>query len=197
MKKVLLLKSTSLLVVLFAAVTLFFTSANTEEAANQQGIAEISAELSELKAEIRTLKAEAPNDLDQFEGFLGEMRMFGGNFSPRAWAFCNGQLLPISENSALFSILGTTYGGDGRTTFGLPDLRGRVAVHSGDNSAGPGLEPIQLGQRGGSEKIEVQTVKGAGKGSVDVISRIESSNHQPYQGVNFIICVEGAFPTRS
>lgn len=196
MKKVLLLKSTSLLVVLFAAVALFFTSANTEEAANQQGIAALSAELSELKTEIRTLKAEAPNDFDQFEGFLGEMRMFGGNFPPRAWAFCNGQLLDIPSHEALFSILGTTYGGDGRTTFGLPDLRGRVAVHAG-HSAGPGLEEIRLGAKRGSEQISVQTVKGAGTGSVDVISRIGSSNHQPYQGVNFIICVEGAYPSRS
>lgn len=76
--------------------------------------------------------------------------MFAGNFAPRGWAFCNGQLLAISSNTALFSILGTTYGGDGRTTFGLPDLRGRVPVHSG-SSTGPGLSPRPLGQRGGSE----------------------------------------------
>jgi len=73
--------------------------------------------------------------------------MFGGNFAPRGWAFCDGQLLAISSNSALFSILGTTYGGDGRTTFGLPDLRGRVALHPG---TGPGLPGYNLGQRGGN-----------------------------------------------
>ena len=60
------------------------------------------------------------------EGFIGEVRLFAGNFAPRGWAFCDGQLLAISTNTALFSILGTTYGGDGRTTFGLPDLRGRT-----------------------------------------------------------------------
>ena len=73
--------------------------------------------------------------------------MFGGNFAPRGWAFCDGQLLAISSNTALFSILGTTYGGDGRTTFGLPDLRGRVAIHPGN---GPGLPNYRLGQKGGN-----------------------------------------------
>lgn len=74
--------------------------------------------------------------------------MFGGNFAPRGWAFCNGQLLPISQNSALFSILGTTYGGDGRTTFALPELRGRFAMHAG---TGPGLTPRSLGHKSGTE----------------------------------------------
>ena len=80
--------------------------------------------------------------------FLGEIMMVGFNFAPRGWATCDGQLLPIAQNSALFSLLGTTYGGDGRTTFGLPDLRGRVPVHPG---SGPGLTPRTLGQRGGVE----------------------------------------------
>lgn len=83
------------------------------------------------------------------EPFIGQIIMFGGNFAPRGWAFCDGQLLAISSHSALFSILGTTYGGDGRTTFGLPELRGRVAVHSG-NGPGPGLQQMKLGQKGGS-----------------------------------------------
>ena len=78
--------------------------------------------------------------------FIAEIVMFGGNFAPRGYAFCNGQLLPIAQNTALFSILGTTYGGDGRTTFALPDMRGRMPMHSG---TGPGLDPVQLGQRGG------------------------------------------------
>ena len=81
---------------------------------------------------------------------IGEIRMFAGNFAPRAWALCDGQLLPISQNSALFSILGTTYGGDGRTTFALPDLRGRVAMHPG---TGPGLLTRRLGERGGQEAV--------------------------------------------
>ena len=74
--------------------------------------------------------------------------MFGGNFAPRGWAFCDGQILPINQNQALFSILGTTYGGDGRTTFGLPDLRGRVPIHQG---TGPGLSQKRIGQRSGTE----------------------------------------------
>lgn len=85
-----------------------------------------------------------------FEPFLAQISLFGSNFAPRGWAFCDGQLLPISSNSALFSLLGTTYGGDGRTTFALPDLRGRVAIHEG---TGPGLSNKRLGQRGGQESV--------------------------------------------
>ena len=65
------------------------------------------------------------------EPFIAEIRIFAGNFAPRSWAFCNGQLLPISQNTALFSLIGTTYGGDGRTTMGLPDLQGRAPMHPG------------------------------------------------------------------
>ncbi|MGY5352330.1 phage tail protein [Wenyingzhuangia sp. IMCC45533] len=82
--------------------------------------------------------------------FIAEIVMFGGNFAPRGWAFCSGQLLAISQYSALFSILGTTYGGDGRTTFALPDLRGRVPMNHG---TGPGLSTRKLGQRGGVERV--------------------------------------------
>jgi microcystin-dependent protein len=84
------------------------------------------------------------------EPFVGEIRMFAGNFAPRGWAFCDGQLLAVSQNDALFSLLGTIYGGDGRTTFGLPDLRGRVPIHAG---AGPGLTPRRLGEKLGVEKV--------------------------------------------
>ena len=80
--------------------------------------------------------------------FIGEIRLFAGTFAPRGWAFCDGQLLAISQNNALFAILGTTYGGDGRTTFGLPDLRGRAPVHFGN---GPGLANVSLGQGFGAE----------------------------------------------
>ena len=82
------------------------------------------------------------------EPFVGEIRMFAGNFAPRGWAFCDGQLLAVSQNDALFSLLGTIYGGDGRTTFGLPDLRGRVPIHAG---SGPGLSPRRLGAKAGTE----------------------------------------------
>lgn len=84
------------------------------------------------------------------EPFVGEIRMFAGNFAPRGWAFCDGQLLAVSQNDALFSLLGTIYGGDGRTTFGLPDLRGRIPIHSGH---GPGLSERRLGAKGGAEKV--------------------------------------------
>jgi microcystin-dependent protein len=85
------------------------------------------------------------------EPYLAEIVLFAGNFAPRGWAYCDGQLLPIMSYQALFSLLGTTYGGDGRTTFALPDLRGRAPVHAG-GSAGPGLARRQLGQRGGMEE---------------------------------------------
>jgi microcystin-dependent protein len=80
--------------------------------------------------------------------FLGQILLFAGNFAPRGWALCEGQLLAINANQALFSILGTTYGGDGRTSFGLPDLRGRSPVSEG---TGPGLTSRRLGEKGGTE----------------------------------------------
>lgn len=80
--------------------------------------------------------------------FIGEIRMFAGNFAPRGWAKCEGQLLQISQNNALFAILGINYGGDGRTTFALPDLRGRVPMHYG---SGSGLSSYTQGQSGGAE----------------------------------------------
>ena len=86
--------------------------------------------------------------------FYGEIRMFAGTFAPRGWAFCNGQLLQVSQNQALFSLLGTTYGGDGRTTFALPDLRGRIPLHQG---TGLGLTERRLGSKGGSQ-TEILTV---------------------------------------
>jgi microcystin-dependent protein len=88
------------------------------------------------------------------EPFIGQIQAFGFNFAPRGWAKCDGSLLPISQHSALFSLLGTTYGGDGRTTFGLPDLRGRAALHQG---TGPGLSPRTIGQRGGQETSTLTT----------------------------------------
>ena len=77
--------------------------------------------------------------------YIGEIRMFGGNFAPVGWMFCEGQLLPISENDALFTLIGTTYGGDGQSTFALPDLRGRLPVHQGNGSV--------IGEAGGVEQV--------------------------------------------
>ncbi len=96
------------------------------------------------------------------EPFLAQIIMFGGNFAPRGWALCDGQLLPIASNQALFSLLGTTYGGDGRTTFALPDLRGRSPIHAG---TGPGLNTVKLGQRGGAEYVTL------------TVSNMPSHNH--------------------
>lgn len=84
------------------------------------------------------------------EPFIGQIMLFAGNFAPQGWALCDGQLLSIAQNSALFSILGTTYGGDGITNFALPDLRGRVPIHAG---TGPGLTPRTLGEQGGTENV--------------------------------------------
>src|SRR4029078_4337778 len=91
--------------------------------------------------------------------FVGEIRMFGGNFAPAGWAFCNGALIPISENETLFNLIGTTYGGDGESTFALPDLSSRVPVHVGPRSA--------LGQTGGVETVSLTT------------SQIPSHSHVP------------------
>lgn len=106
--------------------------------------------------------------------YIAEIRMFAGNFAPKGWAFCNGQLLPIAQNTALFSLLGTTYGGDGRTTFALPDLQGQMPIHPGQ---GPGLPYYYLGE----------SLGGVAVGSGD----------SGYLGVNFIIALQGNYPPRS
>ena len=91
------------------------------------------------------------------EPFIAEIKIFAGNFAPRGWAFCDGQVLPVDQNTALFSLIGTTYGGDGRTTTALPDLQGRAPMHPG---RGPGLTARKLGVRVGTETVtlsEAQT----------------------------------------
>lgn len=184
------------------------------------------------------------------EGCLGEIRMFAGNYAPRNWALCDGQLLAISQYSALFSILGTTYGGDGRTTFALPDLRGRFPMHPGN---GPGLSPRQLGQKGGVEDVTLTVAQmpshshpastqvtseasdsegtvtnpedaipaksGSGdpdwadenNANIELSDQMHSAsttvgntggnqshdNMSPFNCVNFIICLEGLYPSRN
>lgn len=139
---------------------------------------------------------------------IGEIKMFAGNFAPRGWAFCDGQLLSINQNQALFSILGTTYGGDGRTTFGLPDLRGRTAVHSGQSigfgKTSSGINKVRLGQKGGSESTELRKVyvfeDASGKSSeaYTIIKGDSKLNKRdPYLGVNYIIALNGIFPSRN
>lgn len=102
------------------------------------------------------------------EPFIGEIRMFGFDFAPRGWMLCQGQLLPIAQNSALFSILGTTFGGDGRTTFGLPDYRGRIPVHVGSG--------IQLGQKDGAETSTVTTANMPAHSHPIAVTPVKASN---------------------
>ena len=110
--------------------------------------------------------------------FISEIRIVATSFAPKGWEFCNGQLLRIAQNQALFSLLGTMYGGDGRTTFALPDLRSRVPVHAGQ---GDGLPAVELGETGGavSQTAEERTPYNAG----------------PYIGVNYIIAMQGIYPS--
>jgi len=95
--------------------------------------------------------------------FLGELRIFAGNFSPRGWSFCAGQLLSIAQNDALYALLGTTFGGDGQVTFGLPDLRGRSVIGQG---TGPGLSSYVVGQMSGTENVTLNS------------NQLPSHNHQ-------------------
>lgn len=170
--------------------------------------------------------------------FLGIIKQFAGNFAPRGWALCQGQILSIAQNTALFSILGTTYGGNGQTTFALPDFRGRCPIGQGQ---GPGLPAVSLGEVSGSTSVTLLgtnmpsfgasvTLKGstrtevtgsplnaipAAGGSYDNAAPagnqvnmapqqivVSGGNQpvsimQPYLGINFIICIEGLFPSRN
>ncbi len=99
--------------------------------------------------------------------YIGEIRPVGFNFAPVGWALCDGQLLPISQNTALFSILGTNYGGDGRSTFALPDLRSRIPLHADNGNAGPGLSPVYLGENLGAETVTL------------LVSEMPYHNHVP------------------
>lgn len=156
------------------------------------------------------------------EPFIGEIRMFGFNFCPRGWTGADGQLLAISSNTALFSLYGTIYGGDGRTTFGLPDLRGRVPMHAG---SGPGLSTYAQGQKGGVEGVTLTTAQMPahnhtyvmltnGMGNTDGIPQragggeqnIATSdtgggqsheNRQPYLVIRYCVALTGTFPSRN
>lgn len=177
------------------------------------------------------------------EGYIAQILLFAGNFAPRGWAFCQGQILSIAQNTALFSLLGTTYGGNGQTTFALPDLRGRTPIGAGQ---GPGLSPINLGQVGGTENttlvitnmpahnhtvtVNPRAVTEAGDTSIPTNAYIANSGaldrefkasgtfvnmgaanatsgiaggsqpfsiRNPYLGLNYIICMEGIYPSRN
>ena len=171
--------------------------------------------------------------------FIGEIALVPYNFPPRGWAFCDGQIMSIAQNTALFSLLGTTYGGNGQTTFALPDLRGRVPMHVGGGQ-GPGLSPYSLGQMGGVEAVTLLTTQMPAHGhAVNASSANGTSddpsnaimgknasgvpqysaaapnavmaaaaiapaggnqpheNRPPYTGLNYIIALEGIFPSRN
>lgn len=177
------------------------------------------------------------------EPFIAEIMLFGGNFAPRGWATCSGQLLAIAQNTALFSLLGTTYGGNGQTNFALPDLRGRVPVGMG---TGPGLPNITQGEVGGAAshtlitpempshihssqlvmggpananspathlassgyvestgdpvKISTDVAAGGftlGQNTTPAGNSQPHNNMQPYLGINFVIALEGIFPSRN
>jgi microcystin-dependent protein len=168
------------------------------------------------------------------EPFLGEIRMFAGNFAPKGWALCNGQVLSISQNTALFSLLGTFYGGNGSATFALPDLRSRVPVHQGQ---GPGLSNYVIGEEGGAENVTLLTsqipshthaaqassTSGGNSDPTDSFWASSAATKQyspttnavmaptamtqtggqpfsilmPYLAVNFIIALQGIFPSRN
>lgn len=135
------------------------------------------------------------------EPYIGEIRIFAGDFAPRHWAFCEGQLLPISQYSALFSIIGRTYGGN-VSHFALPDLRGRVPIHFGQ---GNGLTNRTLGEKIGSEDGSVPTggtnMAGPGRTGNKVISSssvgTNDANMQPTLGVHYIIALYGIYPPRN
>ena len=166
------------------------------------------------------------------EPFLGEIRLVPFNFAPRGWALCAGQLLPINQNQALFALLGTTYGGNGQTTFALPDLRGRVPVGAGQLSEG---SSYVLGETGGQETVALTTrqlaqhAHGVQASSAAATTKNPTAaflaaggayaaqrnvrmnaamigrtgageaheNRQPYLGLNYIIALQGIFPSPS
>ena len=130
--------------------------------------------------------------------YVGEIRMFGGSFAPQGWAFCDGGLVAIVDNTTLFNLIGTTYGGDGQSTFALPDLRGRVPVHQGQGS---GLSPRVIGLSGGAEaNTPSPTLQStnliAGSGATVAVSATgQVPTTTPFLGVNFIISLFGIFPS--
>lgn len=140
------------------------------------------------------------------ECMTGEVKIFAGSYAPRNWAFADGQLLAISENQTLYSVLGTVYGGDGRSTFGLPDLRGRAPVSAGQ---GPGLSHYGRGDKGGVEQARGRRLtshshaEGMNGGLIESTTNNDFADGdqwmsvvQPYLAVNYIVCMQGFYPSR-
>jgi microcystin-dependent protein len=137
------------------------------------------------------------------EPALGEISIFAGNFAPRGWAPCEGQLLPIMQNTSLFSVIGTTYGGDGRTTFALPDLRGRTPIGAG---SGAGMTSRSVGDRGGAETVSVDlnetpshthSLPAAARNSGPAGGGDTHTNMQPWLAMNYLVPLQGVYPSRS
>lgn len=124
------------------------------------------------------------------EPFLGQIMMVGFGFAPRGWASCSGQILPISQNTALFSLLGTTFGGDGRTTFALPDLRGRTFRGQGN---GPGLNPVSWGQRGGANNTTLTAANMPSHNHTGTISASSATGEESAPNGNYIAAQSNAF----
>ena len=130
------------------------------------------------------------------EGYFGEIRLIAGTYPPKNWAFCDGSVIQVNANTALFSLLGDTYGGDRRTMFNLPDLRGRLAIGAGQG----GLSPYGLGQTPGAAQVPTQpiqaTTAGGPTATVNSVTPASGNNVQPVLGLNYIICLRGIFPPR-
>jgi microcystin-dependent protein len=129
--------------------------------------------------------------------YVGEIRMFGGNFPPAGWAFCDGQLMSIAENDTLFSLIGTTFGGDGQQTFGLPDLRGRLPVHQGTDSTG---QAWTLGQLTGAEEVALTAAEMPAHSHFAMGSSDQASSSDPTGAVLATLSAAGtqsAYGTRS
>ena len=140
------------------------------------------------------------------EAFWGTILMFAGNYAPRGWMFCEGQELPIQQYQAIFALIGTTYGGDGKRTFKLPDLRGRFPLQP--NLSDPNMPRVTAGQTGGSVTNQVFNVpvqKATDPTKAETTTQVATTvapqgnavnNMPPYVGINYIICVDGTWPDR-
>lgn len=138
------------------------------------------------------LLASAPASAD--DCLIGELKVFAGTFAPRGYLLAQGQTVQINQYQALFAVLGTTYGGDGVSVFKVPDLRGRLPIGAGQ---GPGLGGVQLGQASGGEWTYPQPGQAAAGSGADVGMPVQIINMQPSTAVNYILCVDGIYPSRS
>jgi microcystin-dependent protein len=132
------------------------------------------------------------------EPFVAEIKLFTGNFAPRGWALTNGQLIAIAQNTALFSLVGTFYGGNGTSNFALPNFQSRMPVHQGQ---GAGLSPYDIGQQGGAESLSFSSLSipsaPSPTASASVSFRPQVQTASPFLVLNFIIALQGIFPSRN